>query len=105
MARENKILIKQTALMHYNLGVFYSENKQHSRAVVEFERAIELNPGDAHSYYNLGYIYAEFLHDRPRAIENFRQFLRLAKGSDKDVDWVKKYILTWQTWEGKKEAK
>lgn len=102
LARENKVLIKQTALMHYNLGVFYTENKQYSRAVAEFEKAIELNPDDPYVHYNLGYIYAEYLVNRSKAIECFRHFLRLAKSNDKDVDWVKKYILTWQTWEGKK---
>ncbi|MFH1508274.1 MAG: tetratricopeptide repeat protein [Candidatus Omnitrophota bacterium] len=105
LARENKVLIKQTALMHYNLGVFYTENKQYSRAIAEFEKAIELNPEDPYFHYNLGYIYAEYMVDRPKAIEHFRHFLRLTKNEDKDVDWVKKYILTWQTWEGKRPIK
>ncbi|MGE5196896.1 MAG: tetratricopeptide repeat protein [Deltaproteobacteria bacterium] len=104
LARENKILIKETALMHYNLGVFYTQNKEYSRSVAEFEKAIELNPDDPYAYYNLGYVYAEYLVNRPKAIEYFRQYLRLAKKEDKDVDWVKRYILTWQTWEGKKPA-
>jgi chromosome segregation ATPase len=102
LARENKILIKQTALMHYNLGVFYTQNKEYSRAIAEFEKGLDLNPDDAYAHYNLGYIYAEYLVDRNKAIEHFRHFLRLSKVEDKDVDWVKKYILTWQTWEGKK---
>ncbi|MFA5157426.1 MAG: tetratricopeptide repeat protein [Candidatus Omnitrophota bacterium] len=102
LARQNKILIKQTANMHYNLGVFYTKSKEYSRAAAEFEKAIELSPDDAYSHFNLGYIYAEYLVDRTRAIEHFRQYLRLAKSDDKDVDWVKNYILTWQTWEGKK---
>jgi len=105
LARENKILIKETALTHYNLGVFYTKNKDYSRAVAEFEKASELNPDDPYTYYNLGYIYAEYLPDRPKAVENFRRFLGLCRTEDKDVDWVKKYILTWQTWEGKKPIK
>ncbi len=104
LARENKVLVKETALMHYNLGVFYTQNKEYSRAIAEFEKAVELNPDDAYAYYNLGYIYAEYVVDRNRAIGNFRKFLKLTKSEDKDVDWVKKYILTWQTWEGKKPA-
>jgi tetratricopeptide (TPR) repeat protein len=103
VARENKVLIKETALMHYNLGVFYTKNKEYSRAIAEFEKDIELNPDDAAAHYNLGFIYAEYLVNRPLAITHFRKFLSLVKSDDKDVDWVKKYILTWQTWEGKKQ--
>ena len=102
IARENKVLIKETALMHYNLGVFYTKNKEYSRAIAEFEKTVELNPDDASAHYNLGYIYAEYLVNRPVALTHFRKFLSLVKSEDKDVDWVKKYILTWQTWEGKK---
>lgn len=105
IARENKILIKRTALMHYNLGVFYTKNKEYARATAEFEKTIELNPEDAYAYFNLGYIYAEYFTDRPKAIEYFKKYLNQAKKDDKDVDWVKKYILTWQTWEGKNAAR
>ena len=102
MARQNKTLIKETALMHYNLGVFYTKNKEYPRAIAEFEKATELNPDDPYAHYNLGYIYAEYLVDRTKAITHFRTYLSLLKTDDKDSDWVKKYIVTWQTWEGKK---
>jgi tetratricopeptide (TPR) repeat protein len=102
IARENKVLIKETALMHYNLGVFYTKNKEYSRAIAEFEKDLELNPDDGAAHYNLGFIYAEYLVNRPMALAHFRKFLSLVKSEDKDVDWVRKYILTWQTWEGKK---
>ncbi|MCP4649087.1 MAG: tetratricopeptide repeat protein [PVC group bacterium] len=105
VARENKVLLKRTALMHYNLGVFYTKNKEYPRAISEFEKAIELNPKDTYAYFNLGYIYSEYYVDRPKAIENFRKYLSLAKQEDNDVDWVKRYILTWQTWEGKEVIK
>jgi tetratricopeptide (TPR) repeat protein len=100
IARENKLLLKETALMHYNLGVFYTGEGQHRRAIAEFEKALELNPDDVYAYFNLGYIYAEYLVDRKKAVDYFRKYLRLAGVDDKDVDWVKKYILTWQAWEG-----
>ena len=105
IARENKVLLKRTALMHYNLGVFYSKNKEYPRAIAEFEKTIELNPEDALAYFNLGFIYAEHFEDRKKAIERFHQYLKLAKKDDKDIDWVKRYILTWQTWEGKTGTK
>lgn len=101
IARQNKALIRDTSNMHYNMGVFYLKQKEYSRAAAEFEKAIELTPDDAYSHFNLGYIYAEYLVNRKKAVEHFRQYLRLAKSDDKDVDWVKKYILTWETWGGK----
>ncbi|MCK9594984.1 MAG: tetratricopeptide repeat protein, partial [Candidatus Omnitrophica bacterium] len=102
ISRQNKVLVKETALMHYNLGVFYTKNKEYQRAMAEFEKTIELNPDDPYAHYNLGYIYAEYMVNRPKAIEQFRKFLQLCKTEDNDVDWVKKYILTWETWAGKK---
>lgn len=101
IARENKVLIKETALMHYNLGVFYIEEGQYRRAIAELEKAIELNPDDAYAYFNLGYIYAEYLVNRPKAVDCFKQYLKLASKEDAEIDWVKRYILTWQTWEAK----
>ena len=101
LAHQNKVLIKQTANMHYNLGVFYSNRKEYSRAIAEFEKAVELAPDDAYSHFNLGYIYAEHVVNRGKATRHFQQYLRYAKKDDKDVDWVKKYIITWQAYQGK----
>lgn len=102
IARQNKRLIQQTAKTHYNLGVFYTKNKEYRQAIAEFEKAIELAPDEAYAHFNLGYIYAEYLVDRKKAIEHFKHFLQLAKSGDKDVDWVKQYLLTWETYEGKR---
>lgn len=101
LARQNKVLIRDTSQMHYNLGVFYTKNKEYDRAVAEFEKVIEITPDDAYAHFNLGYIYAEYLVNRKKAIENFRHYLRLAKSDDQDVDWVRKYLLTWETYEGR----
>lgn len=100
IARQNRSLIKETAKTHYNLGVFYTKNKEYNRAAMEFAKAVEINPNDAYSHFNLGYIYAEHMVNRRKALEHFRHFLRLAKSNDKDIDWVRKYVLTWDTYEG-----
>jgi len=105
IARQNKTLIKNTANMHYNMGVFYLKQKDYNRAVVEFEKAIELTPDDAYSHFNLGYIYAEYLVNRKKAIEHFKKYLQYAKADDKDIDWVKKYILTWQAYDATEPIK
>jgi chromosome segregation ATPase len=104
LARQNKRLIEETSDMHYNLGVFYVNNNEHQQAVKEFIKVLELKPDHAYANYNLGYIYAEYLVDREKAIDYFKTYLTYAPDA-KDVDWVKKYILTWQTWYGKEKIK
>ncbi len=101
IARQNKKLIKDMSKLHYNTGVFYTKHQEYRQAVAEYEKAIEIDPDDADAHFNLGYIYAEYLVDRHKAVEHFRHFLRLAGGEDEDIDWVRKYILTWETFEGK----
>ncbi len=101
-ARQNTKLIKDTSEMHYNLGVFYTKNKEYERAVAEFNKVVEIAPDDAYAHFNLGYIYSEYLVDRSKAVEHFRRYLTLAKAGDKDIEWVKKYLLTWEAYEGKK---
>ncbi|MFH1046511.1 MAG: hypothetical protein V1727_06080 [Candidatus Omnitrophota bacterium] len=98
LAHENKKLKRQTADMHYNLGVFYTQNKEFKRAGLEFMKAVELRPDDASAHYNLGYIFAEHLMDQPKAVEHFKEYLRITKGKDKDADKAKKYILIWETY-------
>ena len=101
LAAQNKTLLKDSANMHYNLGVFYSRQKDYNRAAMEFKKCLELAPSDAQAHFNLGYIYAEHLADRAKAIEHFRQYLRHAKSGDKDIDWAKRYLITWQVWDAK----
>lgn len=100
LARQNKRLIEQTADMHYNSGVFYAKHTEFKRAIKEFEKVLDLKPTDPSTLYNLGYIYAEHLVDRPKAMEYFKNYLTYAPDAH-DADWVRKYLLTWQTWYGK----
>ena len=104
LARQNRLLIAETAQMHYNLGTFYTRNKQYDRAAVEFEKVIEIDPNNAYAQFNLGYIYAEYLVNRQKASKHFRLYLGLAKSDDRDVDWVKKYLLTWEAYDGKDQV-
>jgi len=101
LSQQNTRLLKETAEMHYNLGVFYSKNKEYDRAIAEFSKAVESDPADAQAHFNLGYLYAECTMDREKAVKHFRQYLNLAKSGDRDIDWAKKYLLTWETFEGK----
>jgi tetratricopeptide (TPR) repeat protein len=104
LARQNQKLIVETADIHYNMGVFYVQSDEYYRAIKEFEKALDLNPDNANANYNLGFIYAEHLVDREKAIQYFRNYLTFAPDA-KDAEWIRKYILTWQTWYGKEAIK
>jgi len=104
LARHNRKLVKETSHMHYNMGVSFIKAKEYKRAAKEFKKVLELDPQDAHANYNLGYVYAEHLADRPAAIAYFKNYLTYAKDA-KDTNWVKRYIMTWQTWYGKEKIK
>ncbi len=104
LARQNKVLLAETSQMHYNLGIFYSKNKQYDRALIEFQKVVEIDPNNAYAHFNLGYIYAEYLVNRQKASKHFRYYLGLAKSDDRDIDWVKKYLLTWEAYDGKQRV-
>jgi tetratricopeptide (TPR) repeat protein len=104
LARHNQKLVKETAAMHYNLGVSHIKGKEYERAIKEFEKVLELRPDDSAANYNLGYIFAEHVVDRPLAIKYFQTYLAQAPDAH-DADWVRKYILTWKSWYGKEKLK
>jgi len=104
LARQNRKLIKQTANLHYNRGVFYVKNHEYKQAIKEFKKVLDLKPDHAYAHYNLGYLYAEHTVDRSKAIQYFKDYLMYASDA-KDVDWVRRYILTWKTWYGEEPAK
>ncbi|MBI4430420.1 MAG: tetratricopeptide repeat protein [Candidatus Omnitrophica bacterium] len=100
LAKENKTLVKETAATHYNLGVFYAEQKEYRKAMKEFLRASEIDPEDSKAHYNIGYIYAKEFEDHDKAIEHFRKYLGLAPG-DESADWVKNYLSVRESFDGK----
>lgn len=44
----------------YNRARFYQDTRQYDLAVMDYQRIIQTNPSYALSYYNLGYMYAEY---------------------------------------------
>jgi len=94
-------LLKENAVLHYNLGVYYLQKQQYGEAIAEFEKDLELNPDDAPAHYNLGLIYAEYMDNKPKAIKHFKRYIVLDP-RDKDADRAKKYIMTWEMWQDEK---
>ncbi len=88
----------ENAILHYNLGVLYTQNQNYDKAIFEFKKVLELKPDDAEANYNLGVIYGEYLNDRREAINYFKRYLALAP-NDVDADRARKYILTWETFD------
>lgn len=41
---------------HIELGKFYFLNNKYDEAVSEFKKVLEINPGNAEAYYNIGLI-------------------------------------------------
>ncbi|OIO39627.1 MAG: hypothetical protein COT00_01950 [Candidatus Omnitrophica bacterium CG07_land_8_20_14_0_80_50_8] len=97
MAEENKKLLSETAEMHYNLGVFYTENKKYTIAVKEFQRALDFNPNNAKVHYNLGYLYSEEFDRHDEALAHFKRFLEIDPNS-KESNEVRSYMLVRQTY-------
>ena len=100
MAHQHERLVKETADMHYNLGVLFTNRKEYHHAAAEFAKVVELRPDDADAYYNLGVIYAEHVPDRGKSLLYFRRYIELNPRA-RDASWVKQYIASWQAWEAK----
>ena len=100
IAREKDKAVQETADMHYNLGVFYVDQKNFERARVEFEKATEWRPSDALSHYNLGLIYSEHIRDEEKAITSFQRYLDLQPEA-KDRNHVEAMLKTLTYWRGR----
>lgn len=59
---------------HNNLGDYYARHQNFNEAVIEFQKAIALNPQYADAYHNLGNTY-EQMGEREKALENYEKAL------------------------------
>lgn len=100
MAAENQLLIRETSEMHYNMGVFFADNRKFDRAAKEFERALDFNPNNAKVHYNLGFLYAEQLKNYDEALTHFRKYLEIDPGSQ-ESERVRAYVLAKDAYDAK----
>ena len=91
-------LAKENGLLHYNLGVIYTEKELYDEAIVEFEKALEVRPDDAYAHYNLGIIYSQYEINERKAVEHFQKYLKVAP-NDKDADLARRYVFTREAYE------
>ncbi len=97
MAFQNQALVKETAEMHYNMGVFFSENKKFEQAEREYARALEFDPNSLKVHYNLGYLYAEDLNNHDKAMFHLEKYLQMDPNS-KESEAIRSYIASRQAW-------
>jgi Flp pilus assembly protein TadD len=55
MSNATKNMISNEA-DHIELGKFYFLNNKYDEAISEFKKVLEINPGNAEAYYNIGLI-------------------------------------------------
>ena len=97
MAAQNQTLLRETAEMHYNMAVFFTENKQFSQAEKEYLRALDFDPNNLKVHYNLGYLYAEEMDSHEKAMFHLEKYLQLSPNS-KESEAIRSYIATRQAW-------
>ena len=49
-------------MAYSNRGISYDNMDQYPRAIEDFDKAIQLQPGDAAAYYNRGLVYDHLGH-------------------------------------------
>ncbi|MDE2010088.1 MAG: tetratricopeptide repeat protein [Candidatus Omnitrophica bacterium] len=81
---EDKAFRKELAKAHYNMGNIYFEQGEYQRAVVEYYQAVDLDPNDPDTHYNLAFVSGEYLGDQETALKHYQMYLYLKpNASDK----------------------
>ncbi len=63
---------------YYNIAMFYQENELYQKAIDKYNLLLQhADPEFYEAYFNKGYIYLEFLHNYPKAIEEFTKAIEL----------------------------
>ncbi|MDD5653432.1 MAG: tetratricopeptide repeat protein [Candidatus Omnitrophica bacterium] len=72
-------------LLYYNLGLNDTMAVNFDGAIKAFEEAVDLDPKDADSFYNLGLLYSAFRQSPSKAVRYYEQYLKLVpKGAKPD---------------------
>ncbi|HEX2056590.1 MAG TPA: tetratricopeptide repeat protein, partial [Nitrospiraceae bacterium] len=61
----------------YTLGLVLEKRGQYAEAEQAMRQALKVNPDYVDVYFSLGTLYADRLHDQPKAVEAFKRYLEL----------------------------
>lgn len=78
---------------HYNRGVAAFDSGRWRNSIREFKAALEVNPDDAESHFNLGVIYDTVRNDRARAIKHYLRYLELVPDAP-DADKIRTHVAS-----------
>ncbi|HTY45718.1 MAG TPA: tetratricopeptide repeat protein [Patescibacteria group bacterium] len=90
--KQREDLIRDSALLHYNLGAIFFKQRDYKKAIDEFKRSAELNPLLADAYYNLAIICDDYLADINAAIIYYKKYLELTPNA-KDANQVTEKMM------------
>jgi len=83
---------RELAKAHYNMGNIYFQRGEYQRAEVEYYQAVDLEPNDPDTHYNLAFVSGEYLGDQATALKHYQLYLYLKPDAD-DKASVKEKIL------------
>ncbi|MBX7153251.1 tetratricopeptide repeat protein, partial [bacterium] len=63
------------ATFHYNLALTYARRDLHDKAIAQFQKTLELDPGDSDALYNLSKTYLD-KSDLPNAIKTYDRLIK-----------------------------
>lgn len=79
--------------VHYNIGMFYMENKKYNQAIERFTLLTKINPRNREAFFNLGYMHLNFLNVKQEALKNFTNAINA------DNNFEKAYYMRGYTFE------
>ena len=68
-----------------DLGFYYQDGGAFEKAIVEFNKALELDPNYGNVHNQLGYVYLD-MGDFPKAVEHFKKYVSLSPGEANPLD-------------------
>ena len=77
------------AIAHNHLGILKRRKGQFQDALLEYQRAIEIDADYARAYLNLGILFDLYLQDLGKALQQYRKYLELTSEENAQVaGWI-----------------
>jgi tetratricopeptide (TPR) repeat protein len=81
-----------SSLLYYNLGLNCFLAGDFKSAITAFEEAVNLNPKDTESYYNLGLLYSTYSQNYKKAINFYKKYLEFASANSPKAKEIKERL-------------